>query len=385
MTSRTWNFRNVAGWLGVVLLGLSAPLAAVPARKAESPQAPQAPARQALGAAERAKPAAAAGLAVELRIEPLMALHSWMRQLAERRGEQALETGAAQAVAVLRRIDGEVGGWRGWGLIDGTIVGAKDAATLARIAAEQPEELTLRSGGKIRLRAALTDLAAAYAALEPRFLAETWPGWKKELDLEAGDLRASFLPKLPRVWAEVERHLEMNAPPAPVPVYLVVEAPFPGAMTFRVQGGPVSSISLVEEPRELYEEMVIHELLHAMDGVTPGLSVLNRLRNRLDAVPGSTPSAVHDYVHTLMFAEAGGVTRTVFDLEHKDYGSYEGEKNYYARSPESAVVVPAWRAYLEGKSTRDAALDRIAEAFAKAAEKTKGGPEAAPKPKTDGG
>lgn len=391
MVSRTWNFRIVALWLGVVLLGLSGPLDAVPPPRgaAESPRAdpsPQAaPAAEARGAAGPAEPAAGAGLRIELRVDPLMALHSWMRKLAEERGEPAQETGTAQAVAVVRRIDRELGGWQGWGLIDGVFDGTKDTATLARIAAGLPEERTLRSGEKIRLRASLTDLAVAYAALEPRFLAETWPGWKKELDREAETLKASFLPKLPQVGADLGRHLEVNAPPEPVPVYLVVEAPFPGAVTFRARGGQVSVLSLVSEPRELHEEMVIHELLHGMDGVTPGLSVLNRLRNRLEAVPGAPPRMVHDYVHTLMFAQAAGTTRALYDPSHKDYGDAGGEASYYARSPESAVVVPAWRGYLEGKTTRDAALDKIAEAFVKAAEKTKGGPEAAPKPKTAGG
>lgn len=215
-------------------------------------------------------------------------------------------------------------------------------------------------------------------------LAQTWPAWKKDLDRIAAELNASLIPKLPQVWADVERHLDLKAPKEPIPVYLVVEAPFPGAVTFRSRGGPVAAISLVKTPRELHEEVVIHELLHALDVLTPAGGVLNGLRTRLEAVSGATPSAVHDYVHTLMFAQAAGTTRALFDPRHKDYGDVAG---YYPKVPEAtAVVVPAWQAYLKGELTRAAALDRIVAGFAaKAAEKTKGGPQAAPKKDGGGG
>ncbi len=163
-----------------------------------------------------------------------------------------------------------------------------------------------------------------------------------------------------------------------------VEAPFPGAVTFRSRGGPVAALSLGKKPRGLHEEMVLHELLHALDVLTPSGGVLNDLRSRLEAVPGSTPNAVHDYVHTLMFAQAAGTTRALFDPRHKDYGEVDG---YYPKVPEAAaVVVPAWRSYLQGELARAAALDQIVAGFAaRAAEKTKGGPQAAPKKEGGGG
>lgn len=314
---------------------------------------------------------------VEIRVEPLMALHSWVRQLAEAKGEPEKESGVAEAVAVVRRIEGELGGWQGWGIVDGVFVGVKGSAELARIVPELPEELALLGGSKFHLRAALRDLAAAYGALEPRFLAQTWPAWKKDLDRNAAELKSSFVPKLPQVWADVGRHLDLAAPKEPVPVYLVYRAPFPGAVTFRSQTGPAVAVSLISEPRELYEEMVVHELLHALDVLASGENVLIRLRSRLGALPGASPRTVHDFVHTLMFAQAAGTTRAVFDPKHRDYGDLAG---YYPKVPEAtAVVVPAWRSYLEGKTTRDAALDQIASGFAaKPAEKTKGDPKAAP-------
>ena len=350
-----WSMQST--WsVALLALGLTAPLFA-------DPQPPAAKAE---------------GSGVEIRVEPLMALHFWMRQMAEAKGEPAKKSGAAEAVAVVRRIEGELGGWLAWGIVDGVFDGVKDSAELARIAPQLPEEVALRGGGKLHLRAALRDLAAAYGALEPRFLAETWPGWKKDLERNAAELKSSLVPKLPQVWADVGRHLDLAAPKEPVPVYLVYHAPFPGAVTFRSDTGPVVAISLTTAARELYEEIVIHELLHALDVLAAGDNVLSRLRSRLGALPGASPRAVHDFVHTLMFAQAAGTTRAVFDPKHRDYGDLAG---YYPKVPEAtAVVVPAWRSYLEGKTTREAALDRIAEGFAaRAAEKTKGDPKAAPK------
>jgi hypothetical protein len=105
--------------------------------------------------------------------------------------------------------------------------------------------------------------------------------------------------------------------------------------------------------------------------------VLAELQRRLSQVPGTDPQEVHDFVHTVMFVQAAGTVRRVLDPSHKDYGDVRG---YYARVGRAAtVVVPAWRGYLDGKSTREEALTKIVAGFsAGLPKKEKGDPKAAP-------
>jgi hypothetical protein len=79
---------------------------------------------------------------------------------------------------------------------------------------------------------------------------------------------------------------------------------------------------------------------------------------------------VHDFVHTLMFVQAAGTVRRVLDPGHKDYGDVDG---YYAKVPRAAaVVVPAWRDYLDGKISREAAVEKIVAGMEKEGTKQEG-------------
>jgi hypothetical protein len=158
-----------------------------------------------------------------------------------------------------------------------------------------------------------------------------------------------------------------------MPVYLVAAAPFPGAFTYRGQEGPFSVVALEGEVSTAWLEIVIHETLHTLDLRAGEESVLGDLRSRLGKIPGASPRQIHDFVHTVMFVQPAGTVRRVLDPSHKDYGDVAG---YYPKVPRAAaVVVPAWRDYLDGKIDREAALERIVKGFQ---ENKAGGPQTAP-------
>lgn len=368
-------------WRGAVFLLLAAAVSGVAAARGQAVE----PARKVAST----PPSAPAAPAIELRINPLMNLHAWVRQIAERRADAPDKPGAAEAVAAARRIGAELGGFLGWGILDGIFVGSDSSAQLAKALPEIEEEMQLRGGQVFHKRAALAELLAAYAKMEPWFLSGQWPVWKTTLEERRKELEKTFLPKLPAAWADVEKHLELPPPTRPIPVYLVYYAPFPGAVTQRYENGPYTWVAVGTELGEETEEAFLHESLHALDVLGEGKpNVLSRLRDRLQALPGASPREVHDFVHTLMFAQAAGTVRAVWDPKHRDYGDVAG---YYPKVPRAtAVVVPAWRAYLQGEISRDAALDKIAQGFAApgappkpepatpSPEKQKGDPQAAP-------
>jgi hypothetical protein len=317
--------------------------------------------------------AAAPPALLDLRVSPLMDLHYWVRKLGSGKGELPAVEGLPQAVAAVRQVGDSLEGQ--WGILDASFTEATTVEELARVATQLPESSTTRDGRTLPLRQDLTNLAAGYRTLEKGFLATVWPRHREIAERAAAVLRKELLPKAPEVYADLSRRLEVSVPSVPIPVYLVAAAPFPGAFTMRSPGSPYSVVALEGEADSQWVEIVVHESIHGLDVLAGESSVLAELRRRLLKVPGASPRDVHDFVHTVMFVQAAGTVRRVLDPGHKDYG----DGGYYAKVPRAAaVVVPAWRDYLDGKITREAAVEKIVADFAQGTAKEKGGPQAAP-------
>jgi hypothetical protein len=327
-----------------------------------------------------AAPAPAPDL-LEIHVDPFTDMHSWVRHLAEGKGDLPTVPGLPEAVAAVRELDSRLGGSLAWGIVDGPLTQTGNAEGFARLAAELPESFTMRDGRTVRLREGAVPLAAAYRKLEKPFLETVWPRHREVAERAASTLRRDLLPKAPAVYADVAAHLGIAVPSGPFTVFLVAEAPFPGGVTYPVRGGgAVSIVAANAAEGSAWLEVVVHETLHAIDVATD--SVLDELRDRLGKLsPAPSPREVHDFVHTLMFVQAAGSVRKVIDPAHKDYGDVRG---YYPKVPRaSAVVVPAWRAYLAGEISREAAVARIVDGF-KASGDEKGGPKAAPEKQPPG-
>jgi hypothetical protein len=109
-------------------------------------------------------------------------------------------------------------------------------------------------------------------------------------------------------------------------------------------------------------EVILHEATHALDVATANQpTVLNELRRRLAAVGlGPRMPVMRNVVHTLFFVQAGETVRRVVDPNHAHYGDTAG---YYVKVPLAvAAVRPAWVDHLDGKVSRDEALDAIVSA-----------------------
>jgi hypothetical protein len=308
-----------------------------------------------------AAPPATAPKLLDLRVNPFMDLHYWVRKLASERGELPAVDGLPEAVAATRQAGASLGDVGLWGVLVGSFTEVTTAEELARVASQVPETFTLRDGRTIPVRQSLANLAAAYRPLEKTFLATIWPQHREMAERVAAALRKELLPRAPEVFADLSGHLGVPVPSAPIPIFLVAAAPFPGASTMRSQEGPFCVVALEGEPDSQWVEIVVHETIHALDVQAGQDSVFADLRSRLGKVPRASPQEVHDFVHTVMFVQAAGTVRRVLDPAHKDYGDVDG---YYAKVPRAvAVVVPAWRDYLDGKTTREAAVEKIVAGF----------------------
>jgi hypothetical protein len=342
---------------------LIATLAAPVYAQAPAPQAPSAPE------------------ILDLRVNPLLDLHLWVRKLAEGKGEIPAIEGLPAAVAAARDFQKDVSFFLLWGAVESRLAEVETAAGLSAITAHLPETVPSEDGKPpVRFREGAARLLQTYAALEKPFLEKVWPQHRQTVERVAAQLRSELLPRAPQVYQDLSQHLAVPVPARPIPVYLNAVGPFPGAFTYRAPGGGAVCIVAADtaEGSQLVET-AIHETLHALDVASGKESVLNDLRARLEKA-GVSPKDLRDFPHTLMFVQAAGTVRRVLNPAHKDYGDVNG---YYSRVPRaSAVVVPAWRAYLAGEITREAALSKIVAG----AGNEKGGPKATPeKPPRKGG
>ncbi len=265
---------------------------------------------------------------------------------------------AIEAVAELER---ELeGSFLAWGPLEGSLAGARTLDDVERAFADLPETFEPRPGKKVALRERALAIAEALREVEPRFRAEAWPAHEAAIDEARARIARDFAPKEAACLAFHLESLGMEDPALDLPVVLVAEAPFPGAVTHRgPQGRGVSFVAVNGVEGTQLFETALHEATHSLDVATRGASVLEDLRARLaKAGLGPRDRALRDLPHTLMFVQSAESIRRTVDPEHRDYGDVAG---YYARVPEASLLVrPAWQEHLAGKLTREEALERIA-------------------------
>ena len=301
-----------------------------------------------------------------MRVEPVAVFLNAVRAAAaSSAGEGAsLPAEYEAALAPARRLNEGFGrNTLAWGVIDRQVEGCPNAAALLDRFRELPETVRLFPSGTAPLRDPAVELGQALVALEEDWLARRWPAHAALLDAARRDIAASFAPHEAACFAHMLDGLGMTDPKAEIPIYLTVDAPWPGAVTYRRRGGGgICFVSVKDHVGTLLYETMLHEATHALDVLTPsGEGVLERLRARLEEA-GVEPRdrRMRGVPHTLMFVQAGETIRRVVDPRHVHYGDAAG---YYDKVRAIAdAELPVWRAHLDGELSRDEALDRIVTA-----------------------
>jgi hypothetical protein len=272
----------------------------------------------------------------------------------------------APAVAAAKELHrGLVGDPLAYGPIEGLLPGAEHAADIAAAFARAPESVELRDGRKAPLRAGAQKLAAALVQAEPAF-AELWVEHEKRTSAALERWKTRVAPKERELLAFHLASLGMRDPSVAIPVYLVAEASWPGAVTHLDDAGRgVCFVAVDPEPGTRLFETILHEATHALDVATNDESALGALRKALEAAGhGPRDRAYHDLPHTLMFVQAAESIRRVIDPAHVDYG--ETEKVYERMGPSAEAVRGFWRDHLDGKLSQSEALDGIVASVAPA-------------------
>ncbi len=302
---------------------------------------------------------------LEVRVKPFIDLYFFVYKLSSGSEKMPDIVGFQQAVEAARQTPLTST------LIDLILYRCENAADAVEAFSQFPETYKTRKGEIIPLRERAVHLAKSLAAIEKPFLDQVWPQHKVVIEQAAARIDQTLGPKEQEVFAYMTKHLGMENANYLVPVYLVAETPWPGGFTMWGKSSSSTTrgiclLSVEANKGSLLLESLLHEAIHALDLETKGTgNILIELQNRL-LKAGYTKSDrdFQQAAHFLVFIQTAETVRRMLDPSHRHYGEVKG---VYARVPLVAKVeVPTWTAYLDGKISREEALNRIVEGFIKA-------------------
>lgn len=231
-----------------------------------------------------------------------------------------------------------------------------------------PETFKTKRGETVALREKAAPLGRNLVAFEKTFTEKIWPQHRVRLEEAARKLERTLGTKEREAFDYFTRHLGMTAAAdSTVPIYLVVETPWPGGFTMwgkdETRGVCVISIAKFDGP-QLFTA-VLHEAIHALDLETKGSgNVLVELRSRLLKEGFKEDDlAVRHGPHMLVFIQSSETVKRLLDPTFQPYA--EGVFTRPGLQPLVKVELPIWTAYLDGKITRQQAVDQMVHAFAK--------------------
>lgn len=304
---------------------------------------------------------------IDIRVSPAIDMYFYLKMLTHKNDDQ-VPVDFRQSVSTIRELDNKTtGGGLSWGMIDSSLYDCQTAKQIHETFSGFPEMYQPRFGSSdaVPLRAPALKLAEVCVGLESTFLHDHWPQRKRQIDNRLVDVNANFVPKIAPCINYMLEHLGMKDPQTTIPVYLVVDMPWPGAHTYVRDGGRalcIVSINKSEfEGSPLYET-ILHEATHALDIETGGEGVFDVMRDRLLAAGLTRRNKLFRNVpHTIMFVQAAETIRRIVDPKHEHYGVVS---TYYERisTPNAAVgakVRDVWTRYLDGDITRSAAIDEL--------------------------
>lgn len=299
---------------------------------------------------------------IDIRISPAIDFHFFVRAIAEKRTSYPKTGAFGGTVAAVKELNEQLGSR--WGRVEGTLYECDTFADIRESYADFPESFESRGPGPTRtvpIRSLALALADAMTQEESNFQMFVWPAHSGPLKRDAERIASDFTPKQAECIAYMLKHLGIEDPKVTVPMYLVHDAPFPGAFTHRRRGGGAVCFiasQYASMAGSLLYETILHESTHALDIASRGESVFGDIRDRLvEGGISRRDKLYRDVPHTLMFIHAGETIRRNVDPKHVHYGDAAG---YYKKAPlATRAIRPTWIKYLDGKITRDAAVDKI--------------------------
>lgn len=297
---------------------------------------------------------------IELRADPLVDLYQQVRALATSKQEVEVSESLVEAVQIGRTLNATLQRTLAWSVLDGRLPGCESAADLVQRFEALSEPETLRGGFQVSIRDDAIALAKALQKIQAAFVRDEWPARKSRIDEAIKRIQKDFAGKERQCFAYMLQSLGMKDPKLRIPVYMVNDGPWPGAVTFATPDGHgVCFVAIDAAKGTQLIETILHEATHALDVQSENSDdVFTRLRNELEK-QGKTfrDPVMRDAPHAVMFIQAG---ETIRRLVHPDHVHY-GDDGLYDRIPNARRIKEIWIDYLDGKITREQAESRIIE------------------------
>lgn len=203
-------------------------------------------------------------------------------------------------------------------------------------------------------------VSTSIASTRDEFITSLWPTMKAALDAATTRVRKDLAHREQQCLRFICDSLHLESNTRAHAVYLVETAPRPGAYSGQGPSDSHLSVAAVRaHPERLLTEVVLHEVVHQIEGAPAGLgkvdSVMRRLRGALLELEGHADREIlRELPHMLVFVQAAEAVRRFIDPDHVDYGL---RGNYYLRlGPTGAVVRDQWLSVLRGECSDEAAL-----------------------------
>ena len=299
---------------------------------------------------------------LEVRVKPFIDLYFFVYKFASSSEQPPVIEGFAQAVDAARHVPIFLP------LTDLALFRCDNAKDAERAFAQFPETQKLRNGEVIPLRQRAVHLAQTLAVIERPFAQRIWPQHRVAIQQAESRIAQSLEPREREIFAYFTSHLGMDDSTSNyvVPVYLVAEGPWPAAFTAQGKAS-AHGMCLVNvgatQGSKLFEA-TLHEAIHALDFETKDNALTDLRSQLLKAGFDQNDFIVREAPHLLVFIQSVETVRRFVDASYDPYA--QGVFARAAIQPLTNIVRPIWTAYLDGKLSREHALNQIVDGFIKA-------------------
>lgn len=201
-----------------------------------------------------------------------------------------------------------------WSLIDSQVIAAASLDEFRQRVGMLPAKI----GGALDTKVTFEKIQKALeATVVPAKLREVKDS--SILFQRLGDWQKGAVPHLSEVFGFLADNLQIKTLPPKVRVVVVPLLAGKGGITLRGMDGTVVVIGCNRFEGANFNEVVIHETIHAFDAIEGNLGLFVKVRK--DLTDGKVDSAViEQIIHTMIFMHAAEAVRQGIDSNHKDVG-----------------------------------------------------------------
>lgn len=201
-----------------------------------------------------------------------------------------------------------------WSLLDSQVLSCSSLDELKQRSAMMPAKM----GGSLETKPTFEKLVAALETT--RNAARTvWPSQKETVAKRLKEWETGAVPRLDQVYDFLGESLGVQKM---LPRIRVIVAPLlagKGGITLRTMDGPLVVVGCNRFEGFDFDEVLIHETIHALDSVEGNVGLFAAYRRDLAAAGFDSPT-VELFVHTAIFMHAAEAVRRCIDIGHKDVG-----------------------------------------------------------------